>query len=409
MHPYFRFPEPLTKIIEAFCLKETGYQNSDEFIKKFSPEIGKVSSLFNQRTGSENIASTLSSPHFPVAYIAYFLPSNFFKIAALILDLQRVSPSHPLFSRQKEASSERPFRVLDLGAGPGTNGLGLLDFSARFSEPYFKNRQIEYVAVDQDARQLRNFSLLLSNYLPTLEGALFERKIRFRFQTVQKKIPTKEPALEGQFDLIILGNLLNEMIRSGKTLSSLSEWVNHIMRNQLSSGGAIFIIEPALRKASRNLLALRDLLALQKKGSIIAPCLHQQPCPIMGPQGSEKDWCHQEKGWEAPGWIQKIDEEIGNRKDALKYSYLILSHPETVPAHPTSRWRAVSEVMESKGKKEAFLCNESGRTRFYLLDRESSESNHLFASVKRGEVVEITRSERPEGTRILPDWRVKID
>ncbi len=409
MHPYFQFPEPLIKIIEAFCLKETGYQTPDEFIKKFSPEIAKVSDLFNQKNGSGNIASTLSSPHFPTAYIAYFLPSNFFKIVALILDFHHASPSHPLFSRQEEASSDRPFRVLDLGAGPGTNGLGLLDFSARFSEPYFKNRQIEYLAVDQDLRQLRNFSLLFSSYFQTLEPALSQRGIRFKIQTIQKKISTKPPALDGKFDLIILGNLLNEMIQSGQTLSSLSEWVKNIMNNQLTSGGAVFIIEPALRKASRNLLALRDFIALQKKGSIRAPCLHQQPCPIMGPQGSEKDWCHQEKEWEAPGWIQRIDQEIGNRKDALKYSYLILSHPETVPVHPSFRWRVVSEVMESKGKKEAFLCNETGRTRFYLLDRECSESNHLFSTVKRGEIVEITRPEKLEGTRILPDWRVKID
>jgi ribosomal protein RSM22 (predicted rRNA methylase) len=409
MHPYFQFPEPLIKIIETFCLKETGYQSTDDFIKNFSPEIAKVSDLFNQRTGSDNIASTLSYPHFPIAYIAYFLPANFFKIAALILDFHRAAPFHPFFSRQEEASSERPFRVLDLGAGPGTNGLGLLDFMARFSEPFFKNRQIEYLAVDQDPRQLRNFSLLFSIYFPTLEAALSKRGIQFKIQTVQKKISTKQTASDGKFDLIILGNLLNEMIQNGQSISSLSEWVKNIMNNKLTSVGALFIIEPALRKASRNLLALRDLLALQKKGSIAAPCLHQQPCPIMGTQGSEKDWCHQEKEWAAPEWIQQIDREIGNRKDAFKYSYLILSDPETVPEHPPFRWRVVSEVMETKGKKEAFLCNETGRTRFYLLDREVSDSNHFFSTVKRGEIVEITGPERLEGTRILPDWRVIID
>lgn len=409
MHPYFKFPEPLIKLIEAFCIKEAGFQTADDFIKKFSPEIGKVSDLFNQKTGSHDLASTLSSPHFPIAYIAYFLPSNFFKIAALILDLQKVSPFHPLLSGQGKAFSEKPFRVLDLGAGPGTNGLGLLDFSARYSHPFFKNRIIEYFAVDQDSRHLRNFSLLFSNYFKKVEAALSERNIRFNIKAVQKKISTNETPSEEKFDLIILGNIINEMIQNGKKLFSIAEWVINIMNNQLSSGGAIFIIEPALKKTSRNILSLRDILALQKKGSIIAPCLHQQPCPIMGPLGSEKDWCHQEKEWEAPGWIEQIDQEIGKRKDALKYSYLILSDPKPLPAYPSFRWRAVSEIIETKGKKEAFFCNERGRIRFYLLDRECSESNHLFSAIKRGDLVEITGMERLEGTRILPDWRVNID
>ncbi|MBI1824620.1 MAG: hypothetical protein HYR80_10975 [Nitrospirae bacterium] len=67
----------------------------------------------------------------------------------------------------------------------------------------------------------------------------------------------------------------------------------------------------------------------------------------------------------------------------------------------------VSEIMTTKGKKEAFLCNESGRLRFYLLNREVRTSNQIFRDLKRGDLISIDRPDDLPGTRILPLWRVK--
>ncbi|MFI5304164.1 MAG: small ribosomal subunit Rsm22 family protein, partial [Nitrospiria bacterium] len=353
MHPYFQFPERLIQIIEELCLYETPYKTAEDFVKNFSSEIKTLSDYFNQKPSSNPISSTLSYKNFPIAYIAYFLPTNFFKVASLLLDFRLSYPAHPLFSPEGDTASRRSIRVLDLGSGPGTNGLGLLDFCSRFPEPFFENSIIEYVAVDHDSRHLHYFSRLYSSYLKILEPALSEKRIAFKIHTIPKAVLAKLPIDNKGFDIIILGNLLNEMTQSGHSLEFLAEWIKRLM-NLLTSNGVLFIIEPALRKTSRNLLALRDLIASQKTGSIIAPCLHQHPCPILSPQGSENDWCHQEKEWEAPAWIQKIDRMIGNRKDSLKYSYLILSPLGKGPVHPPFQWRVVSELMESKGKKEVF-------------------------------------------------------
>jgi hypothetical protein len=253
---------------------------------------------------------------------------------------------------------------------------------------------------------LGHLSHLFSEYRLTLAANLQRRGIRFIPTTLQRKISQKMPALEGQFEIIILGNLLNEMIESGHALSDLAEWVRSLI-SLLTRDGVLFLIEPALRKTSRNLLDLRNRIASINAASIIAPCLHQRPCPIMTPEGSEKDWCHQEKEWGAPAWIENIDQRIGMKKDALKYSYLILSRPGEAPHHQPENWRMVSEMMETKGKRDAFLCNETGRIRFYLLGKETSDLNQLFTGLKRGDLISIDRAGSPAGNRILPAWRVR--
>ncbi|MBI3595088.1 MAG: hypothetical protein HY200_09030 [Nitrospirae bacterium] len=406
MQPYFEFPESFIKIIETLSLRESGHHRTEDFLKKVSPEIGRLSDLFNQKRGASPLSTTLTSGEYPLAYLSYFLPSNLFKLPAILLDFKRSHSNHPFFLEDSETALKNPFRILDLGAGPGTHGLGLLDFCGRHPEPFLRNRTVEYLAVDQDSRMLGYLKQLFSQYTRFLETVLAERAIRFIPRTIQEKVTTKFSESTGGFEMIILGNLLNEMIENGDSLSALSEWIRNLM-TLLTPEGIIFVIEPALRKTSRNLLALRNLIVMQDSASIIAPCLHQHPCPIMEPQGSEKDWCHQEKEWGAPAWIQNIDQRIGLKKDALKYSYLILSRPGKAPHHSSQQWRMVSEIMTTKGKKEAFLCNESGRLRFYLLNREVRTSNQIFRDLKRGDLISIDRPDDLPGTRILPLWRVK--
>ncbi|MBI1820170.1 MAG: hypothetical protein HY036_06400 [Nitrospirae bacterium] len=406
MHPYFLFPQPVIQIIEELCLKESGQKTKKEFIHKISPEISKLSEIFNQRSHSHVLGSTLHSSHYPLAYIAYFLPSNFFKVSYLLLDFFQVTEALNFNSWKGNDQNPQPIRVLDLGSGPGTNVLSFLDFCGRFPIPFFENQKIDFLAVDQDSRQLGYSTALFSRYREILEPILISRNISFEYKVVQKKINLKRLDFKGNFDFIFMGNLLNEMKQNGHSSEALADWVQTLIA-QLAPRGLIFIIEPALRKTSRDLLSLRNLISDKRTASVIAPCLHQGPCPIMTPEGSEKDWCHQEKEWEAPDWIHQIDGQIGNRKDSLKYSYLILTSPDCQPVHPAILWRAVSEVLSTKGKNELFLCNESGRRRFYLLNKEKSSTNQSFLEIKRGELVEIKAENPLNGTRVFPDWKIR--
>ncbi|MHB8483908.1 MAG: small ribosomal subunit Rsm22 family protein [Nitrospiria bacterium] len=407
MHPYFQFPQPLIQIIEYLCLKESGQKNREDFVYKFSPEISKLSDIFNQRTLSNTLGSTLQSSYYPLAYIAYFLPSNFFKVPYLFLDLFQATGAAHFSSWKGGNQNSLTVSVLDLGAGPGTNVLSFLDFCGRFPLPFFENQKIDYLAVDQDGRQLSYSTVLFSRYHEISEPSLIRRGISFEYRVSQKKINVKSIDFKEEFDFIFIGNLLNEMKQNGHSPEALAAWIKSMVA-RLTPRGTIFIIEPALRKTSRDLLEIRNLIAAEGAASVIAPCLHQGPCPIMTPEGSIKDWCHQEKEWEAPEWIHQIDRQIGNRKDALKYSYLILTSPEWKPNHPPLLWRTVSEVLSTKGKNELFLCNASGRLRFYLLNKEENSANRSFSKIKRGELVEIKGKKPLTGTRVLPDWEIRI-
>ncbi|MBI3604532.1 MAG: hypothetical protein HY202_00715 [Nitrospirae bacterium] len=406
VHPYFQFPEAFIEIIKELCLKESGQKTEKEFIRAISPEVAKLSDLFNHRTPESAIASTLTSPHYPLAYLAYFLPSNFFKIACLLLDLFKIKELQPSGSRGDGDDEKRPLKVLDLGAGPGTSALGLLDFCSRFPLPFFEGREIDYLAVDQDHRQLYYSTLLFNQYYRHLEPSLAAKKISFNYQISLKKVQMKPVEGGAKFDFILAGNLFNEIKRAGHSTESLAGWAKGLI-DQLTPDGFLLIIEPALRKTSRDLLSFRNLTASQKIASVIAPCLHQGPCPIMEPGGSEKDWCHQEREWIPPEWVNRMDEAIGNRKETLKYSFLILSPPTRLPVHPSIRWRAVSQPIVSKGKMEFFLCNEQGRRRFYRVNREKSEANACFSEISRGDLVEIEPSDGSNGTRIGPSWQIK--
>src|SRR4051812_18723033 len=61
----------------------------------------------------------LDNPAHASAYLSYFLPVNLSKIQVLLDEL----PEDDIMK-----ASDRPMRVLDLGCGPGTGSLALLDW-----------------------------------------------------------------------------------------------------------------------------------------------------------------------------------------------------------------------------------------------------------------------------------------
>jgi len=404
MNSYFDFPESLIQIIERIVLEETGSTDPKAFIQQFGRTIRQLSDSFNQLKGSPPVETTTRNEGYPAAYIAYFLPGNLLKIGAILLELKRTCPGR--FFPEPEDS--KTIKVLDLGAGPGTLGIGLLDFFARNPEAP-RDRIVDYLAVDRERGPLRSFEKLFDRYQAVVTPSLKNRKIEFRARTELRPIDPKRSLPESSYDLIMVGNLINELIGQGFTTIELSNWIE-LLIGKLSPSGFLTVIEPALRLTSRNLLKIRDQLAEQRRALVLAPCLHQHACPILGPAGSEKDWCHHDISWKAPDWVQNIDRAIGNRKESLKFSYLVLSKPDQEPVLDPNLWRAVSERIETRGKREVFLCNLKGRIRYYLLDKEVSPLNRAFTEIERGDLL-LLKEEPGTGDakpRVHPDWQAKI-
>src|SRR5439155_16715933 len=127
----------------------------------------------------------------------------------------------------------------------------------------------------------------------------------------------------GEFDLIAASNLINELFHSKSSAVELrAKWLVERIGSMLASGGNLLIIEPALKETTRALMQLRDLLVERHGFTIYSPCPADGNCPMLA--ATERDWCHSAIDWERPGIVAQLDKLIGNRKEMLKFSYLIL-------------------------------------------------------------------------------------
>jgi len=300
------------------------------------------------------------------AYVAYYLPANLSKIH---------TPLHELSLHGGTLCARETIRVLDLGCGPGTASLGLLEYFAQ----HHGKTMLEFTAVDQVSGNLKEAEALF---------LLFRNRhaVEASFKTIQSDIAGVLHAVHGHFDVIVLSNVVNELFgqdegRIKKRVGIVAE----IMKRFLTEEGSCIIIDPALRETSRDLLQVRDGL-LDQGLHVYSPCLAGGRCPALA---NPKDWCHQDIPWDPPLLVQEIDALTGLRKDSLKFSYLVMRKDGRSLADicGTSAFRVVSDPLVSKGKRELFLCNGGERKLAIRLDKDATTQNVLFEQLRRGSVI----------------------
>ena len=351
--------------------------------------VAELSRIFTkQRTSLSR--SYLDDPAYAAAYLKYFLLVNLFKIQVLLDEMPPV------------ASTER-FSVLDLGSGPGTGALAVLDWWYRHK----RAGVLSIVAVDHTATVLRQAEHLWQQYC---QGTGITTAKLWTYEAdVERSGCLERIRTHASFDLIILSNCLNELSGSIDARVDLVASVLVL----LAPHGTVMIVEPALRETSRALHHVRDRLLQGKRCTVYSPCLHESGCPALV---NPDDWCHEERAWEPPAIIQTIDKEVGFIKDALKFSYLLLRKDgKTIVERRPDVFRVVSELRELKGEKRAWLCNELGREEVGRQDRLASPQNDAFDRCHRGAIVQIERIVRKEKNgkvsalgRIEPDVSVQI-
>lgn len=360
---------------------------------RLSQAVLELSRLFTKGR-SELSDSYLESPVFAAAYRNYFLPVNLSKIQVL-LDEMPVEQAHDTFS------------VLDLGCGPGTGALAVLDWwSQRHTDS-----ALSVVAVDRSPTALHQADHLWRHYCRTAE--VKGTSLRTCEASLEGDAWLKDVGPRAPFDLIILANCLNELHADATDPIEMRTRLVTGTLALLAPHGTMMIVEPALRETSRALHQVRDRLLQEKRCTVYSPCLHEQNCPALA---KPHDWCHEERAWEPPASIQEIDETVGFIKDALKFSYLLLRKDgKALVERSPDRYRVVSELRELKGEKRAWLCNERGRQEVGRQDRLASPHNEAFDQWHRGALVQIERIVRKENAgkvsalgRIEQDAEVQI-
>jgi ribosomal protein RSM22 (predicted rRNA methylase) len=317
----------------------------------------------------------LDDPAHAAAYLSYFLPVNLSKIQVVLNELS---------SNNSQETLDRPMAVLDLGCGPGTGSLALLDWLWHRSPERAKS--VSVLAADISETSLRDTERLWKAYCQEvgISGANL-RCVEGNLEHPLKGDLGKQIVRTGPYDLIILANCLNPAERAA-VVGQLLPF--------LSTHGTIMIVEPALRQTARALHQMRNHLLTQGLCTVYSPCLHEGACPALD---HPDDWCHEERPWQTPQAIASVDREVGFIKDALKFSYLLLrTDSRTIVTRSPQTFRVVSELRELKGEKRAWLCNETGRPEVGRLDRKASPHNAALDSWHRGAIVQIERIVRKE-------------
>ncbi|MDP9149936.1 MAG: small ribosomal subunit Rsm22 family protein, partial [Myxococcota bacterium] len=227
----------------------------------------------------------------------------------------------------------------------------------------------------------------------------------------------------GRFDVVLAGHVLSELdvgapdpIRAERHADRLGALVEH----HTEPGGAVIVIEPALRDRTRHLHRVRDALAARGM-TIFAPCLHAAACPALARDG---DWCHEDVPVDLPPWLVPVARAAGLRHQGLTFSYLVLRRggPRLADAFATpagaARLRVVSAPIRSKGKREVFLCGELAAAgavpsalvpsgaRAMRLDRDARPANSKWEELMRGDVVFVTPPIERGRARVLADTRI---
>ena len=343
-------------------------------------------------------ARYLDDPAHAAAYLSYFLPVNLSKIQVLLDELPNDS-SHEI--------PDRPMTVLDLGCGPGTGSLALLDWLWHHSPDQAKS--VSVLAADSTHASLQDAKRLWEAYcnevgIPNVGLRCVEGNLEHPL----KGDLGKQIVRGGPYDLMIMANCLNELFPTAGDPPVERAAVVAQLLPFLAPHGTIMIIEPALRQTTRALHHVRNHLLKQGLCTVYSPCLHEGACPALD---HPDDWCHEERPWQTPPAIAALDQEVGFIKDALKFSYLLLrTDGHTIVTRSPQTFRVVSELRELKGEKRAWLCNETGRPEVGRLDRKASPHNAAVDSWHRGAIVQIERIVRKEKEgKVSPVGRIESD
>jgi len=340
----------------------------------------------------------MDDPTHASAYLSYFLPVNLSKVQVLLDELpEDIGMEVP----------DHPTAVLDLGCGPGTGALALLDWLWHRSPE--RAESVSVLAADASHASLRDAERLWAAYCK--EVGISSKGLRCVEGNLEHPLKGdlgKQIVRGGPYDLILMANCLNELFPASVDPPAERAVVVGQLLPFLTPHGTIMIVEPALRQTARALHHVRNHLLKQGLCTVYSPCLHEGDCPALDHQD---DWCHEERPWQTPPAIAAIDRNVGFIKDALKFSYLLLrTDGRTIVTRSPQTFRVVSELRELKGEKRAWLCNETGRPEVGRLDRKASPHNAALDAWHRGAIVQIERIVRKEKEgKVSPVGRIESD
>ncbi len=311
-----------------------------------------------------------------------------------------------------------PLRVLDLGAGLGATTWGATRALAAARGADTKENAVIATWVDSDTRALEVASDIV-RARGAVDGLVLRVAAMARSVSSASDVPIRGVA---RHDLVLVGQILSELdvgLATEARVRRHADLLAALLEHHVDDHGALVVVEPALRDRTRHLHSVRDAMVAGGRFHVFAPCLHGAPCPALA---RETDWCHEDLAVDLPRWLVPVARAAGLRREGLTFSYLVLRRDgsnllEHIAARSSAaRVRVVSDLMRSKGKREAFVCGEFvgvsgelevGRFRTTRLDRDERETNAGWEAIVRGDLLIVDPSPEPSRPRIVAESSIR--
>lgn len=353
---------------------------NDNDVRYFSKGILKLNQAFTTAR-SDRALNYFNDPVMRSGYLAYFLPVNAIKALGIFQE------KLPIVSLPPE------IRIADIGAGPLTMTFALLFhlFSILKKSPLSQSTPV-FISVDAYELNLtivKEGMALLREYV-LLCGLKNQVRVTVT-PCALNLLKDRLPAM--QYDYVLAGNLFNEFETRDVQWGLCQKILDLCKKN-----GHILFLEPASKKVSRDLQALRDRI-IEGPFHILGPCLHHEACPLN--VVAKSDWCHFRHEWRAPKFIQAFDELTHLKKTQLMYSYLFLQNGATPKVSgKLTEFIAISDVMMAKNGFEWIGCGPAGRVRFILQQGDQSPINQGFQKISRGKEFTMPDYKNKNGYRL---------
>jgi ribosomal protein RSM22 (predicted rRNA methylase) len=271
-----------------------------------------------------------------MAYAAYRLPATFAAIYAALTAIQARRPDW------------KPHTLLDAGAGPGTSMWAAITVWPT----------LERVTLLERDRHMLNLGQKLAQHASS--QAMKQARWRSIDLTGQWD--------ETQHDLVICSYVLGELPQAKREAINEHLWA--------STGDTLLLVEPGTPRGFELIRTARSQL-LAKGTTVIAPCPHDNACPIQ-----ENDWCH---------FAQRINRTRLHRSvkgatlayEDEKFSYVAISHTPGLPI----TGRVIRHPQKRSGHIHLELCTPEG-LRTTTIARSAGSAYRKAQNLNWGEAIE---------------------
>lgn len=266
-----------------------------------------------KRDGAPLVQSALDA----LAYSAMLLPATYAQISGAL------RMTMPLLAGQTWQS------LLDIGSGPGT--------ALWAAHQHIPGLQ-QMTAVERDPHFIE-----IGRHV----CAPLPQQVRFQQADI-----CRSPAWEAH-DVVIIGHVLNELTPAQRSSVITAAWqaTRHLL----------IIVEPGTAEFFTNVITPMPTELITAGAHVIAPCPHQQTCPMTTPQ-----WCHFGQKIARPDF-QRHARGVSIGWEEAKFSFVAA----TRIAHPTPPARLVHDPLTHKGGVTLPLCTTTGLAQVTIAKRDT--------------------------------------